>query len=116
MKPKNGLTTEAKVIKIHDADTIYLEVTRQFPVRLLDTDHKGQFNSPELNTVEGQKATEFVKQILPEGVKVTLFVPAGKNELQLTDINSFNRILGEIWIGEDKLTDILIEAGHGQIK
>ena len=45
---------------------------------------------------------------------VTLFVPTGE-DTKLMDINSFNRILGELWISGEKLTDILLEKKYGEL-
>jgi endonuclease YncB( thermonuclease family) len=75
------------------------------------------FNTPEKNTAEGKEAKEFVESLLEqiEGEEVTLFIPS-KDGMLLTDINSFDRIVGEIWIGNEKLTDILLKHGYGEYK
>lgn len=112
---KEGLITKVKIVQWRDADTPIVEVSRQFPVRLIDTDKKGQFNCPEKKTVEGKKAKKFAESLVKNIDNIYLYVPS-KNPIQLTDISSFDRILGEIWIEGDKLTDILINNGFGEIK
>lgn len=109
IEPSNGLTTEATVTKIIDGDTLELKIERTFNVRL--TDGKlPHFNVAEKNTPVGQAATSFLKQILPEGTQVKVFIPTNNPE-HLMDINSFNRIIGEIWVNGRQLTEILTESG-----
>ena len=114
MNPKPGLTTEVDIVRWIDADTPVVKISREFSVRLLDTDKKGQFNSPEKNTPEGQEAKLFAEEYSKEK-KAYIFIPT-KNSVKLMDINSFNRILAEMWIDDRKVTDVLIENGHGEIK
>lgn len=113
MAPRPGLTTAAKVTRVIDADTIEVTVTRKFPVRLVHGDGPRIFNCPEKNTPEGVQAKKFVENLLRDK-EVTLFVSAQNSDI-LTDINSFNRILGEIWVDNQRLTDILLEKGFGEI-
>jgi endonuclease YncB( thermonuclease family) len=118
-KPQSGFITDAKVLRVIDADTIEVEITRRFPLRLThscpQTDYKVQFNAPEKNTAEGQDAIDFVKDLLDDH-EVTVFIPAGRSD-SLTDINSFNRLLGNIWVdGKGWLTNLLLENGHGELK
>ena len=128
-KPELGLTTTAYVIRIVDADTCICEVRRQFPVRITHPNPDGMdFNSPEKNTPEGQRAIEFLaaqlgkslltyREVLKEqfNKEITLFIPTN-DPLKLTDINSFNRLVGEIWLDKRRLSDIMIEAGHAKLQ
>ncbi len=119
MLPKNGLTTEVEIVKWRDADTPVVAIVREFPVRLLDTDHEKCFNSPEKNTVEGKKAIGFIKEYCKDR-QLRLFIPTN-NPHNLTDINSFDRIVGELWVSQEdgswrKVTDILYENGYGEYK
>lgn len=129
VKPENGITTTAYVVRIVDADTVIAEVRRQFPVRISHPNPAGlDFQSPEKNTLEGQRAIEFLAATLGKSLltfqevlkerfnkEVTLFIPT-KDPLNLTDINSFNRLIGEIWVDNRRLSDIMIGAGHGELK
>jgi len=110
---KEGITTTVEIVRWRDADTPIVRIVREFPVRLVDTDKQGQFNSPEKRTPEGDAATEFVEQL--EGKRFMLFIPS-KNPVKLTDVLSFDRVLGELWYGDQKVTDMLIENGHGTIE
>lgn len=110
---KEGVVTKVEIVKWRDADTPIIRFAREFPVRLVDSDKKGQFNSPEKNTPEGQAAKQYVESL--EGQEYLLFIPS-KNPIKLTDVLSFDRVLGELWIDGKKLTDDLIEKGFGEIK
>ena len=128
-KPENGLTTTAYIVSITDGDTVMVEVRRRFPVRITHPNPDGlDFNSPEKNTPEGQRAIEFLaaqlgkslltyREVLKEqfNKEITLFIPTN-DPLKLTDINSFNRLVGEIWLDKRRLSDIMIEAGHAKLQ
>lgn len=125
--PRPGLCSPIKIIRVIDGDTIKVELTRTFNVRLVHANSKSQqFNCPEKNTAEGQEAKVFVESVVKDK-DITLFVPTGEDQ-KLMDINSFNRILGEIWINDksnnesnnesnsERLTDVLLEKGYGELK
>ena len=123
-KPRHGFSSKCQVTNVVDGDTLTISLTRQFNVRLIHENDEGKyFNCPEKNTQEGKDAKAFVESITsgyttPHGTinpEITLFVPTGEDN-KLMDINSFSRILGEIWVGEQKLTDILLQQGYGELK
>lgn len=87
--PEPGITTKAKVIAIPDGDTIKLEVTRTFNVRIRD------LLVAEKNTEAGQRAIEYLNTFLKDS-QVTLFVPSN-DPVKLMDMNSFNRLVGDLW-------------------
>ena len=105
-EPRKGVATEAQVVRVIDADTLEVEVKRTVKVRLLGC------NVPDKDKDVSARAYRHVMQLL-EAVdgKVTLFVPAGRSSLQLGDIHSFERILGEIWVDGQNLSKILIDCG-----
>jgi endonuclease YncB( thermonuclease family) len=113
IKPKEGFTTKAKLLRVIDGDTIEVEVTRRFPLRLIHPEKR--FNAPELSTKEGVEAKEFVEGYCYGASDITIFIPAGCSDV-LTDINSFNRLLGEVWVGNKNLVDVIMEHGYGELK
>lgn len=119
MVPKNGLVTDVQISKWRDADTPVVAVVREFPVRLLDTEHEKCFNAPEKNTPEGKRALAFIKEYCKDR-QLRLYIPTN-NPINLTDINSFDRIVGELWVSQldgswRKVTDILYENGYGEYR
>lgn len=101
--PEEGLTTKAKLTRVIDGDTIEVEVRRTVKVRL------DNIRAAEKNTKEGSDTKEFVENLLKDK-ELTLFVPAGPSE-KYTDIQSFDRVIGHIFVGKEKrdLGEILLE-------
>lgn len=122
-EPERGLVTDAKVIRVIDGDTVEVEITRRFPVRLIHGDGKQQFNAPEKREPGGIAAKVFLRHLLlspdlhgiPTSRDVTLFIPAQK-DTTLTDINSFNRLLGKLWVDGQCVTDVMLGAGHAKLE
>ena len=115
-KPRHGFSTECTLDRVVDGDTLCVEIKRKFNVRLIHENEEGkQFNCAELKTPEGKAAKEFVEELLQDNPNITIFIPAGE-DAKLMDINSFNRILSEVWVGNYKLTDILLKEGYGELK
>lgn len=113
-----GLCTPVTVTRIIDGDTIEVQICRRFHVRLCDIskqeENKLIFDCAEKNTKEGLDAKKFLEETILH-TEVDLFVPSHGNS-KLTDISTFQRILGEIFISGKKLTDILIEKGFGNFR
>jgi endonuclease YncB( thermonuclease family) len=107
-----GLKTEVKVIRIVDGDTVEVEMVRRFNVRLTHPD--GQFH-----TVDGSQndkdASEFLEKYIKNSPGVVLFIPAN-NPNKLMDVNSFNRILGELFYQQQRVTDVMLEKGFGELR
>ena len=97
MRPELGVSTEAKVLRVIDGDTIEVEVSRKFNVRFRDV------KKPELRTPEGKIAKADLANKLPVGAEVTLFIPTN-NAHKLMDFNSFERIVADVYIGDEKCT------------
>lgn len=108
-KMENGWCSEAKVVRVVDGDTIELEVTRKFKLRLRDIDVY------EKKTEKGEEAKKFVeKKILNKPIKV--FIPSNQPE-DLMDINSFSRLVGDLYYfskygGYENLADVLKVFGY----
>jgi endonuclease YncB( thermonuclease family) len=109
-KPLEGFTTKAEVVRVIDGDTVDLSITRYLRVRLQDC------WAPETRTrdiVEKQKgiaARSFLMTRL-DGKEVTLFIPAD-NEGELKDIFTFGRVIGRIFLEDQDISSLMIEAGH----
>lgn len=89
-----------------------VSITRKFKIRL------NNLASPEKNTTEGKLAKKFVRDTIEQKTQnyrlpVTLFIPSN-NPLRLMDFNSFERIVGEIWVDDENLSDIIKYNKHGK--
>jgi endonuclease YncB( thermonuclease family) len=120
--PQPGWTTEAKVVRVIDADTLEVEVVRRFAIRLVHPNPENKhFNSPEKNTPQGEEAKAYAEDFfcindrfeIPNNI-ITAFIPSNQAE-KLMDFNSFNRVLGEVWVGDKRFTAILLEEGYGKL-
>ena len=101
MIPELGFTTLAKTERVIDADTIEVSITRKIKVRLLGV------NAPELSTEEGKFFKEVMQNLLKDSDNITLFIPS-KNPDKLMDFNTFDRVVGTIWLKNgEKLNDLI---------
>lgn len=115
--PKDGITTQVEIIDVTDGDTVEVEIRRRFKVRLTHPSDKKTyiFDTPENSTAFGRRVTSWVKNKFARfNGKVRLFIPSGQ-PIDLMDTSSFRRILGEIWLDNERLSDILIEKGFGRV-
>lgn len=105
-----GVAARAIVRRVVDGDTVDIEL--RVPMRIRTRSH----SSPELSTSEGVAAKEELKQILPRGCKVRVFVQT-TDARSVSDVFTFGRVLGDIWKtvrgrGRRNVSDEMIERGH----
>lgn len=109
--PPSGWTTAARITEVYDGDTITVEVTRRFRVRLLDC------WAPEIRTRDAEEKARGLEAAshltaLAEGRDAILHVPL--EGIDAADAWSFGRVLGHVWVvGDDvSLSVRMVEAGH----
>jgi endonuclease YncB( thermonuclease family) len=107
--PKPGWVTEVDYIRPIDGDTIEVEIRRRFHVRLKDIDVY------ERRTEKGIKATEFVDEKLINANRIIVEIPTN-NVIKLLDINSFERLMANIYVDNDNLADLLRQKGFEKPK
>jgi len=119
--PELGWTTEGRVAGVHDGDTITVEVTRQFRVRLRDC------WAPELEPIEQRRqwawrndvpegtgmASQRHLETLADGMQVRLHV-VGSPDGDFRDSTSMGRVIGDVWLRKDgtNLAEAQVAAGH----
>jgi endonuclease YncB( thermonuclease family) len=103
--PQPAIITQAFVVANHDGDTVTVEIRRRFSVRIRGID------TPELKEKGGKEARDFVKSELPVNKEVTVVIPTN-NPLNLMDVNSFGRIVGDVWYDGKNLKEELEKNGH----
>lgn len=107
--PEPGWITEVDYIRPVDGDTIEVEIRRRFKVRIQDIDVY------EKNTEKGQKAIDFVDSKLIDAKEIIVKIPTN-SPLKLMDMNSFERIVGEIYVNGRKLSTMLRAEGYEKNK
>lgn len=110
------ITEHAVITNIHDGDTVSIQFTKEYPIRLLNC------WAPEITgkeKVEGLKAKEYLQSILKPGDKVIVQIPTTE---KFQDSISLGRILGRIWKdvdndGElDNISEIMVSSGFAKTK
>lgn len=93
-QPATGYTTDCKITRVIDGDTVVVEVKQTFHVRLL------QCWAPESRTkdleekAKGLAAKENLQSLVEQEDQATLFVPLSGD---LTEAMTLGRVLGYLW-------------------
>ena len=106
---ENGWITDVNYVRTIDGDTIVFNVTRTFSVRLRNID------VDELNTEKGQRAKEFIEDIMNHAGNIQIFIPTNDPE-RLMDFHSFERIIADVYINGRNLKDTLRKKGFEKVK
>lgn len=104
--PETGWIATAKVVSVHDGDTVTVEVVKRYQVRLLDC------WAPELKETGGIESREYLKSLV-EGKTVILKVPMNEETWRSY---SFGRVLGRIYLDESDISAVMVEAEHAKAK
>ena len=108
-----GWKTHCHVKRVIDGDTVEVEIVRRFNVRLTHPD--GRFHVDD-GTEKDRDAARLLQHLTMVANGVHLFIPANSPE-KLMDINSFNRVLGELFTTNGKrVTDVLLERGSAHLE
>lgn len=106
--PVPGITTVAKVVDVTDVDTVKFEITRTFHIRIRDC------IGAESNTEKGKIAKAFLENLLKDNPELIVFIPTNDPH-KLMDMNSFNRLVGDLWLKDGRnLLDIIEENKMGR--
>lgn len=118
-QPPTGWTTPAKIVDIHDGDTVTVEITRRVTVRLLDCwapesriDSRVEPEHREAAKAAGIAARDHLREIASSR-RCVLHIPADSGNL--SDILTLNRVIGRIWLPDDSTRDVserMVSAGH----
>jgi endonuclease YncB( thermonuclease family) len=108
MQPEAGWASKVKVERVIDGDTILVSVTRIFPIRVRN------LRCAEKNEVGGLEAKNAASNLLNNAKEILVFIPAG-NDLLLTDVNTFNRIIGDLYVDGVSFQEWMINNGYGVV-
>lgn len=119
-EPPKGITTDCKVVRVIDGDTVDVAITRTIRVRLLDCWAPETRTRDPVEKVKGYESKKYLHNLLRhvfyndlasrKQKKVTLFIPADE-EGELKDNFTFSRVLGRLFVGGEDVSELMIEAG-----
>lgn len=96
---------QAKVVNIHDGDTVTLDVDLGFNVHRTDNFRLYGINAPELVTPEGKVALAYLLTLVKVGDTVEVKTIKDNRE-------KYGRYLGVILNGTVIINDAMVAAGH----
>lgn len=108
-KKQPALITSAKIIDVHDGDTVTVLVQKELKIRMLDC------WAAELSEKRGVEARDHLKTLLNNGDEVTVEIPL---ETNVSRSLTFGRFLGTIYKdinkdGEDEnLSEEMVKSGY----
>lgn len=95
----------ARVVSVHDADTLLADVDLGFGVSIRMPLRLNGLNAPELSTPAGKVAAIWLQARLPAGQQILLATIKDRRE-------KYGRYLAEIFLDGEPLNTALIAAGH----
>lgn len=109
--PPYGLYLPCRFVRCRDGDTVTISLpqsNREWSVRLIGID------CPELHEQGGPEAKQFAESVLQNASdRLSVYIPAPKDVVNLLANLTFDRIPGHIIVGEDRnLAELLLVAGH----
>jgi endonuclease YncB( thermonuclease family) len=119
--PELGWTTDGRISRVLDGDTVEVEVTRKFVVRLRDCwapemepiEHRRRWLSMNDIPPSSGMASQLHLQMLANGYQVRLHV-VGSEDGDFRDSTSMGRVIGDVYLRKDgtSLAEAQVAAGH----
>lgn len=97
--PYQNLTEKAVIKEVYDGDTIVVEVTKLYRVRMLDCWSAEVRTKDKKEKERGIEAKNFLGTLLKEGDEVLIEIPTTN---KFEDSISLGRVLGYVWKDVDK--------------
>lgn len=110
MTPEPGWTTQARVERVIDGDTIEVTVTRSFTIRLLDCWAPETHTRDKREKQRGLAAKEHLETLLSRG-EVVIHVPS-QCDGDLSALFTFGRVLGRVFNRSGDVSMQMVAAGH----
>jgi endonuclease YncB( thermonuclease family) len=117
-RPPEGLTLRVELVKVQDADTIYVKRRGSRFVYHIRLD---ECWAPENKTEAGDRATAFARSVVAKAKKLYLTIGLGKLNGDLVNVvgklTTMGRVLGHIWIDDNTtLSEVMVKNGHATVK
>jgi len=110
-EPPIGWTTPVTVIDVYDGDTVVVDVTRRFRVRLTGLWCPEIRGGTDETKARGNAAKEHLESFLADAQSVVLHVPFQDEDFK--DRISMGRVLGKLFADNKDVSVEMIESGHG---
>lgn len=119
--PPAGWTTPARVVEVHDGDTVTVEVVTRMRVRLIDCwapevvkDRRVPAAEQAAAKAAGDASRQYLQQMVSRSPdRCVLFVPRAGDDIG--DSTSLGRVLGHLWLADDpdhSVSERMVAAGH----
>ena len=95
---------QADIVRVIDGDTVYLDLDLGVDTHVYITVRLLGVNAPEHGTPEGDKATAWMREQLPEGLKVRVQTVKDKKE-------KYGRYLADIYTTKGHINAMLVSEG-----
>tara|TARA_R110000824_G_scaffold162282_5_gene337929 strand:- start:833 stop:1216 length:384 start_codon:yes stop_codon:yes gene_type:complete len=119
-EPPKGITTDCKVVRVVDGDTVDIEVTRTLRIRLLDCWAPETRTTDPVEKTKGLESKKYLHNLLNErfyndlaarkAKKITLFIPADEKG-EIKDNFTFSRVLGRLFVSGQDVSELMVAAG-----
>lgn len=109
-KPAAGWTTEAKLVRVIDGDTVEVSVERRFVVRLLDCWAPETRTRDKDEKLAGLESRDNLVDLIGDEPLLLLHVPAESPEFD--ERFTFGRILGRLYTDAGEVSALQVAAGH----
>lgn len=109
-QPATGYTTGCKIVRVIDGDTVAVEVTQTFHVRLLQCWAPESRTTDKTEKAKGLASKEHMQSLVDEEDQATLFVPLSGD---LTDAMTLGRVLGYLWRKGDTVSVNQMQVDEG---
>lgn len=119
--PPAGYTTPARVVEVHDGDTVTVEIVTRVRVRLIDCwapevtkDRRVPAAEQAAAKAAGDASRQHLQQLVSRSPdRCILFVPRVGDDIG--DSTSMGRVLGHLWLADDldhSVSERMVAAGH----
>jgi endonuclease YncB( thermonuclease family) len=119
-EPPKGITTDVKVVRVIDGDTVDVAITRTIRVRLLDCWAPETRTKDPKEKVKGYESKKYLHDMLTQVFyndlaarkkkQVTLFIPADEQG-EIKDNFTFSRVLGRLFVGGEDVSELMVKDG-----
>lgn len=112
-QPASGFTTDCRVVRVIDGDTVVVEIKQMLHVRMLQCWAPESRTKDLIEKAKGLAAKEHLQTLIDQEDQARLFVPLSGD---LTEAITLGRVLGYLWRKGDNesLSEIQVEDGFAK--